>query len=57
MGKMMKLILRGIALAMGIAVTVLSVLGKAETNSAICMLGIGLSCLAVTQFSERKNEQ
>ncbi len=57
MGKMIKLILKGIALAMGIAVAVLSVPGKVEMDSAIGMLGIGLSCLAITQFSERKIEQ
>ena len=48
------LALKGIALAMGIAVTVLSVLGEIETNSAIGMLGIGLACLAITQFAKKE---
>jgi len=48
------LALKGIALAMGIAVTVLSILGEIETNSAIGMLGIGLACLAITQFAKKE---
>ena len=45
--------LKGVALAMGIAVAVLSFIGGIETNEAIGMLGIGLACLAVTQFSKK----
>ena len=48
--------LKAIALAMGIAVAVLLVLNKVEMKSAISMLGIGLVCLAITQFSERNKE-
>ena len=47
------LALKGIALAMGIAVVVLSVLNKLEINPAICMLGIGLACAALAQFTEK----
>ena len=46
------LALKGIALAMGVAVTVLSFLNEIETTSAVGMLGLGLACLAVTQFSK-----
>lgn len=42
--------LKGVALAMGIAVAVLSVIGNIETNNAVSMLGIGLACMAITQF-------
>lgn len=42
--------LTGVGLAMGVAVTVLSILGQIETRSALSMLGIGLACLAVTHF-------
>ena len=38
---------------MGIAVIVLSSLNKIESHSAISMLGIGLTCLAITQFSKK----
>ena len=49
------LALKGIALAMGVAVVVLSFLNKIDTTSAIDMLGLGLACLAVTQFSHKDN--
>jgi len=51
-GKIFDIALKAVALAMGIAVAVLSVLDKAEMKSTISMLGIGLACLAITQFSE-----
>ena len=47
--------LRGVALAMGVAVVVLSFLNEIGTTSAIGMLGLGLACLAVTQFSNKDN--
>ena len=45
--------LKGIALAMGIAVVVLSRLGNIGTNEAVSMLGIGLTCLAIAQFTKK----
>ena len=53
--ELIALILKGIALAMGIAVVVLSFLNEIDTTSAISMLGLGLACLAVTQFSHKDN--
>ena len=38
---------RGIALAMGVAVTVLSILGELDSGSGFGMLGIGLACIAI----------
>lgn len=52
--KIVTLALKGVALAMGIAVAVLSILSEIETNSAIGMLGIGLACLAITQFAKKE---
>ena len=52
--ELITLVLKGIALAMGVAVVVLSFLNEIETTSAIGMLGLGLTCLAVTQFSQKK---
>lgn len=49
------LVLKGVALAMGVATAVLSIMNKVEMNSAVTMLGIGLACLAVAQFSEKKD--
>ena len=42
--------LKGIGIAMGVAVAVLSVLGRVETNSALAMLGIGLACISILQL-------
>ena len=46
--------LKGAALAMGIAVVALSLIGNIEQNEAISMLGIGLTCLALAQFSKKE---
>ena len=45
--------LKGIALAMGIAVVVLSLIDKIEAKEAVSMLGIGLACTAIAQFSKK----
>ena len=37
------LIFKAIALAMGVAVTALMIMGKIDTNSALTLLGIGLA--------------
>ena len=37
----------GMAMAMGIAVTVLTVLGEIDTKSAFTMLGIGLTSVSI----------
>ena len=41
------LILKGIALAMGVAAVVLSILGTGSPNTLITVLGLGLFCLAL----------
>lgn len=46
--------LKGIALAMGIAVTVLTVLNKLDIKSGMIMLGVGLSCAAITMMEDKK---
>ena len=53
-GSIVDLALKGVAAAMGIAVAVLSILGQIGTRSALGMLGIGLACLAISQFSDRE---
>lgn len=42
------LILRAVALAMGVAVAVTSILDAIDSESAAAMLGLGLACLAIT---------
>ena len=49
--------LKGIGIAMGIAVTVLSVLGELETNTAFIMLGIGLSSISISLLKDKKEEK
>lgn len=45
---------KGVALAMGIAVVVLSIMKQIEMESAIIMLGIGLTSLAITTFPKKE---
>jgi hypothetical protein len=44
---LVEIVLKGIAVAMGIAVVVLNTLGTLETNTAVTLLGIGLAALAI----------
>lgn len=43
---------KGVALAMGTAVAVLSFLNQIDEKSAIGMLGIGLACLAISALKK-----
>lgn len=52
--KIVDLALRGIALAMGVAVVVLSFTSKIDAAAVSRMLGIGLACLAITQLPKRE---
>lgn len=52
--KIMDTVWKGVAMAMGIAVVVLSVLGELELQSGMTMLGVGLSCTAFYLFSEQR---
>ena len=44
------IVLRGVALAMGVAVVVLSILKTADPATMIMLLGIGLFALALSMF-------
>ena len=46
------LIFRVLALAMGVAVVVLSCLGNLEAQSAVTMLGIGLACAGAAMLEK-----
>lgn len=50
---MVSLIFRAICLAMGIAVVALSILEQLSTQSAIVMLGIGLTCAGISLMEKR----
>lgn len=49
--------LKGIGIAMGIAVTVLSILGELETNTAFIMLGIGLASISISLLKDKQEEK
>ena len=49
--------LKGIGIAMGIAVAVLSVLGELETKSAFIMLGIGLASVSISLLKDKQVEK
>ena len=50
-------VLKGIGIAMGIAVTVLSILGELETQSAFIMLGIGLASVSISLLKDKQVEK
>jgi hypothetical protein len=47
------LIFKGIAVAMGIAVVILQVLGTASAETSITLLGIGLFSLALSSLQSK----
>lgn len=49
--------LKGIGIAMGIAVAVLSILGELETNAAFTMLGIGLASVSISLLKDKQVEK
>ena len=49
-------VLKGIGVAMGIAVTVLVVLGELETNAAFIMLGIGLASISIFLLRDKQEK-
>ena len=46
-------VFKAVALAMGVAVTVLSCLGSLETQTAVTLLGLGLACAAAALFETK----
>ena len=54
MNAMAHLILKAVALAMGIGVAVLSVLNQIDVHSEFGMLGIGLACLAMDSIMKKE---
>lgn len=45
---------KAVAMAMGIAVTVLSLLGELPIQSGMIMLGIGLACVGISLLNNKK---
>lgn len=53
---MVKLIMKAVALAMGVAVTVLSVINELDVKSGLGMLGVGLACIATVLLMDKNEE-
>lgn len=54
MKKISMMIFKAVALGMGVAVVVLSIMKQLEVNAAMSMLGIGLASLATAGFQDSK---
>ncbi len=52
-----QLVLKAVALAMGVATVVLSILNTADTDTFVTLLGIGLFTLALAALSETKDDE
>ena len=52
--RIMEIAPKAIAMAMGIAVTVLAVLDELPVNSGMIMLGIGMACVGISLMSDKK---
>lgn len=51
--EIVSLVLKALTLVMGVAVVVLSCLGKLETQTAITLLGIGLACAGIIMLESK----
>lgn len=47
-----KIALKGVGMAMGVAVIVMSTLGTLEVSTGVTMLGMGLAALALANLQE-----
>ena len=47
---LVKLVLKAVALAMGVGVTALTIMDEVEPRNALGLLGIGVACLALVQL-------
>ncbi|HIY79442.1 MAG TPA: helix-turn-helix domain-containing protein [Candidatus Olsenella excrementavium] len=50
MPALVELVLKAVALAMGVGVTALTIMDEVEPRNALGLLGIGVACLAVVQL-------
>ena len=53
-GNLINLILKAVALAMGVSAAVLSFMKELDVQSGMGMLGIGLTCLAISALQDKK---
>lgn len=56
-GELAELVLKAVALAMGIGVTALTIMDESDPRITMCLLGIGIACLALVQLSHTDAEK
>ena len=49
--KLINVIFKSVGLAMGVAAVVLSIMKTIDTNTAIILLGIGVTAIGISQFN------
>ncbi|MDO4492275.1 MAG: helix-turn-helix transcriptional regulator [Clostridia bacterium] len=49
------LVMRAVALAMGVAVVALNTIGELEPKTAFSLLGIGLACIAINALAKEEH--
>ena len=54
MTEIMNIAPKAVAMAMGVAVTVLTILNALDVKSGMVMLGIGLACVGISLMSDKK---
>lgn len=54
---LVELVLKAVALAMGVGVTALTIMDEVEPRNALGLLGIGVACLALVQLMHSDSEQ
>lgn len=52
--EIMEIIPKAVAMAMGVAVTVLTVLNALDVKAGMVMLGIGLACVGISLMGDKK---
>lgn len=52
--KNIALIFKAVAIGMGVSTLVLSILGNLSVETAITLLSIGLTCLAIVQLQDKE---
>ena len=53
--EIMEIAPKAVAMAMGIAVTVLTIFNELDVNSGMIMLGIGLACVGISMMQTKNN--
>lgn len=54
---LVELVLKAVALAMGVGVTALTVMDEVEPRNALGLLGIGVACLALVQLTHSTEQE